>query len=138
MNWRTNTLAVALGALAATAVLPAQAQVDRLGGTWECRGPGQTHALKPPIMWFGDSSGNAATIEVDGFAGDVVGSAEVATEADGALRITVKQGQTLVIRNVNDAGSKVSMNLRREGVGDYRCHRLPRFDTPMIPRERTI
>lgn len=109
----------------------AHATTDRLEGTWECYGPGQTHPLKPPIVWFG--AGTQGSIEVDGFGGSVTGSADLST-GEGTIRVATRQGAALLIRGLNDAGRKVSMNLSREGVGEYRCHRLPAFDTPMIPR----
>lgn len=128
-------------ALAVASATPALAQntavtdssAVRLEGTWECHGPGQTHPAKPPIVWFGASS--AASIEVDGFGGAVSGAADVSA-SEGAMRITPRQGSVLHVRALQDAGRKVSMNLNREGVGEYRCVRLPQFDAPLIPRTR--
>lgn len=128
----TLALAGAMPALAQTQA-PADAQAMRLEGTWECYGPGQTHPAKPPIVWFG--GGNASSIEVDGFGGAVTGAADVSA-ADGSMRVATRQGAVLTIRALHDAGRKVSMNLSREGVGEYRCVRLPQFDAPLIPRTR--
>jgi hypothetical protein len=111
----------------------ADAQAHRLEGTWECYGPGQTHPAKPPIVWFGAGGGDS--IEVDGFGGAVYGAADLSA-SDGATRVATRQGSVLLIRSLHDAGRKVSMTLSREGVGDYRCVRLPQFDAPMIPRTR--
>ncbi len=130
----TTAFALA-GATTALAQNPAaaEAQANRLEGTWECQGPGQTHPAKPPIVWFGASGGNS--IEVDGFGGAVYGAADLSA-SEGATRVATRQGSVLLIRSLHDAGRKVSMTLSREGVGDYRCVRLPQFDAPMIPRTR--
>lgn len=125
------------------AAVPAAAQFapEMLAGTWECYGPGQTHPQKPPIVFFGattrDAKGSAA-IEVDGFERTVAGSASVAADADGWTRISPASGDALFVRGVGSSGAKVSMQLRRDGVGSYRCVRLPRYDQPMIPRDRVI
>lgn len=131
-------LATALAATSVSTVLAQNSaavdmQANRLEGTWECYGPGQTHPAKPPIVWFG--ANGSSSIEVDGFGGAVFGAADLSA-SDGAMRVATRQGSVLVIRSLQDAGRKVSMTLSREGVGDYRCVRLPQFDAPMIPRTR--
>lgn len=128
----TLVLASAMPALAQNQAAT-DAQAVRLEGTWECYGPGQTHPSKPPILWFG--VGSATSIEVDGFGGAVSGAADVSA-TDGSMRVATRQGAVLMIRALHDAGRKVSMNLSREGVGEYRCVRLPQFDAPLIPRTR--
>jgi hypothetical protein len=128
---------------AAMLAAPAQAQlnVEQYQGTWECFGPGQTHPKKPPIMYFGavkqDEKGVAA-VEVDGFSRAVAGHAGVAADADGWLKVTPASGSALYVRGYRDAGKRVSMDLRRDGVGNYRCYRLPKYDNVMIPRDRII
>lgn len=129
--------------LALAAAMPAAAQVtaEQLPGTWECYGPGQTHPLKPPIVFFGELSKDdrgVAAIEVDAFSRAVVGTASVTAAPDGWTKVAAPTGQPVYVRNLATSRSKVSMQLRREEGGTYRCHRLPRFDEPMIPRVRTI
>lgn len=131
-------LTTALATVSATSAFAqhqaaADVQSARLEGTWECYGPGQTHPAKPPIVWFGP--GSATSIEVDGFGGAVSGAADLSA-SEGAVRVSTRQGSVLLIRALQDAGRKVSMTLSREGVGEYRCVRLPQFDAPMIPRTR--
>lgn len=134
------SLSFALGALAA---LPAQAQMtpEQLAGTWECFGPGQTHPKKPPIMHFGEvtrGEKGVAAVDVDGFDRTVSGPAQVTSDADGWMRVTPTSGSAVLVRGPAARGTKVSMQLRRDGVGDYRCVRLPKFDTPMVPFDRVI
>ena len=119
----------------------AEPSAAQLSGTWECHGPGQTGPMKPPIVWFGETKsvdGKMSTIEVDGFSRDVQGTADVSMEA-GVIKVAAKSGHALLVSGYNDRGGrKVSMHLRREGVGDYRCYRLPKYDTPMIPRQKNL
>ena len=55
-------------------VAPFDAAAQKLHGTWECQGPGQTHPMKPPIMWFGAADKG---VGVDGFGGAIYGAADV-------------------------------------------------------------
>lgn len=131
-----------LGGLFALTAAGAQAQVNAAGlaGTWECFGPGQSHPKKPPIVWFGDAQAkdNAmAQVDIDGFFRAVSGAASVTAEADGVLKLSPATGETLYIRG-DGRGQRVSMTIRREGVGEYRCHRLPKYDDVMIPRKKII
>lgn len=134
------SLSFALGALVA---VPAQAQMtpESLAGTWECFGPGQTHPKKPPIMFFGETSRDdkgVAAMDVDGFDRSVAGRASVSAGSDGWMRVTPAIGNAVLVRAPSGRGTKVSMQLRRDGVGEYRCVRLPKFDTPMVPFDRVI
>jgi hypothetical protein len=107
----------------------AMAQVDlaaqKLHGTWECQGPGQTHPMKPPIMWFGATDKG---VGVDGFGGALYGTADVVDEPAGTIRIAVKEGENLTVSALAVRGDRASMMLRRESGDDYRCNRLPRLD----------
>ena len=130
----------ALAAGGAIAQAGAPMNAERLAGTWECYGPGQAHPHKPPIVWFSDVSARdgLATMQVDAFKRAVVGEASVTAESDGSLKIKAGEGEALYVKGLHDSGRKVTMNLRRDGVGSYRCARLPKYDTPMIPRQKTI
>lgn len=137
---RVITLVTLAAALAAAPAL-GQVAPEQLQGTWECYGPGQTSAKTPPIMFFGDlkrDQKGAATIEVDGFSRAVAGSASVAADADGWTKVSAASGGAVFVKGYSAAGSKVSMQLRREGGGSYKCMRLPRYDSVMIPRDRVI
>jgi hypothetical protein len=127
-------------ALATMGAVQAQVNAASLAGTWECVGPGQNHPKKPPIMWFGEVSTKegAAMINVDGFQRAVNGAASVTADADGWMKVTPATGQALFVKGVSDNGRRVSMQLRRDGVGNYQCHRLPKYDNQMIPRQKII
>lgn len=127
----------------AIAALPAVAQVgpEQLQGTWECYGPGQTSAKTPPILYFGDvkrDDKGAAMIEIDGFSRAMAGSAVLSADADGWTKVSAATGGALFVKGYSASGSKVSMQVRRDGTGSYRCFRLPRYDNVMIPRDRVI
>jgi hypothetical protein len=117
-------LVVASGLFGATSV-QADAGVQRLLGTWECHGPGQTHPLKPPIMWFG-ASGDG--IGLDGFSGTLYGQAEVTGNPGESLRIAVRNGESITVSDLTENGPKASMTLHRDAGTNYRCNRLPRLD----------
>ncbi|MSQ20350.1 MAG: hypothetical protein EXR39_12535 [Betaproteobacteria bacterium] len=107
------------------AVAPVDLPAQKLHGTWECQGPGQTHPMKPPIMWFGST---VKGVGVDGFAGALYGSADIVDEPAGTLRIAVKEGENLTVSALAVRGDRASMVLRRESGDDYRCNRLPKLD----------
>ncbi len=103
----------------------AEVGVQQLLGTWECHGPGQVHPMKPPILWFGASSGG---VGIDGFAGSVYGHGDVTADTNGSMHIALKQGENLTVSSVAETGRQATMVLRRESGADYRCSRLPRLD----------
>jgi hypothetical protein len=111
---------------------PAQmGSADSLPGTWECYGPGQRSPRTPPIVYFAavqHYDGGAASIFVDGFARAVNGRARVAAEPD-ALLVTLADSN-LRLHDFSDYGSTVRMVLDRDGVGTYRCYRLPGHGEP--------
>lgn len=125
-------------ALAFAAGAQAQMNAAAIAGTWECFGPGQNHPKKPPIVWFGEAQmkdGSATQVDVDGFFRAVSGAAAITTEGSG-LKLQPAAGETLRLRPSNRG--QVSMTISREGVGDYRCYRLPKYDDVMIPRKKII
>lgn len=130
------------GLIALTLAGGVQAQVSAAGlaGTWECFGPDQNHPKKPPIVWFGDAQakdGALAQVDIDGFFRAVSGAAAITAEADGVLKVAPAVGETLYLRSAN-RGQQVSMTIRREGIGEYRCYRLPKYDDVLIPRKKII
>ena len=135
MSKAKNVILLAAALALPTTSAVAEVTAERLQGTWECFGPGQTSAMTPPIVHF--ENANIATIEVDGFARTAVGIADVTPETNGWTKITPASGAPMFVRSFSDNGRRVSMQLRRDGVGEYRCARLPRFDNAMIPRDRT-
>jgi hypothetical protein len=101
-----------------------------IAGTWECRQPGVKYGNKPPILYFTDAPGGApseVTVEVDGFAREVYGRAEVAQDADGWWKVKPAKGQEFSVRP-EGAGKQraAAMALRwPEAKSEYRCLRLP-------------
>jgi len=108
----------------------ARAAPADIAGTWECRQPGVNYGNKPPILYFTDAPGGGAsevTVEVDGFAREVYGRAQLAQDADGWLKVKPAQGQEFSVRP-EGAGKQrtAAMALRwPEAKADYRCLRLP-------------
>jgi len=114
-------LGVAGGALAAPA---------DIAGTWECRQPGVNYGNKPPILYFTDAPGGAAsqvTVEVDGFSREVYGRADLAQDADGWLKVKPAKGQEFSVRpEASGKQGTAAMALRwPEAKAEYRCLRLP-------------
>ncbi|MCX7891375.1 MAG: hypothetical protein N2544_03255 [Burkholderiales bacterium] len=131
-----HTFARAAIAAALTLGLPAAGAADiaSLYGTWECRIPGSAPTRTPPILWLAPGTGAAQgqlVVEVDGFARDVAGLADVAALDGGWFRVSLPDGKTLLVREgVAPRGRRApSMELRRgENAPVYRCLRLPRRD----------
>jgi hypothetical protein len=135
---RFSTITITAAALAFAALPAAQAQAptERFQGTWECYGPGQTAGTTPPILHLGAGE-VAGTLAVDGFARTVYGAGTLTEQGDGRVRVTTPEG-VLVLSALRESGKQVSMNVARDGGGSYRCNRLPKYVTPMIPREREV
>ena len=110
-----------------SATAHADVDVQQLLGTWECEGPGQTHPMKPPIMWFGFGASNES-IGVDGFSRSVYGPAAVTGTGGGSMRIAVKDGEALTVSDIKDNGRKATMTLHRDSGAGYQCSRLPRLN----------
>jgi len=111
----------------------AASPAGNIGGTWECRQPGVQYNNKPPILYVADAGGAQDTVDVDGFAREVFGRAEITADQGGWWRVKPAQGPEFMIRP--DAGTKStpSMGLRRAvGTPDYQCLRLPPTAIPAV------
>ena len=125
---RTIWTAFALGCLVTAQGALAQPGAEALPGTWECYGPGQHSPRTPPIVFFAPAqpaADGAASLFVDGFARKVSGRASVLPEAD-ALRVSTDDA-SLRLRDISAYGTTMRMVLERDGVGSYRCYRLPQI-----------
>jgi len=119
--------ALVVAGLGAVQAAHAQPGAEVLPGTWECYGPGQRSPHTPPIVFFAPMQEQDGTaIFVDGFARSLSGRGSLTTEA-GTLRVSVDSA-TLRLRDF-EQGATPRMVLDREGVGSYRCYRLPRYDS---------
>lgn len=120
----------ALGAAMTPPTALADLGTHRLNGTWECTGPGQTHPMKPPIVWFEDAAAGDAEVGVDAFAGEVYGVGAVSAAEDGRLRITFDKGGALTVRALSATRRSGRMELTRDGGATYHCLRLPHTTSP--------
>jgi len=97
-----------------------------IGGTWECRQSGVQYNNKPPILYVADSGGAQGALEVDGFAREVYGRAEIAPDEGGWWKIHPAQGPDFMIRPEAATKGTPSMSLRLAGgTRDYHCLKLP-------------
>jgi hypothetical protein len=118
----------ALACFAALLTAPVLAAPVDIAGTWECRQPGVKYNNKPPILYVSDAPGSSeVTIEVDGFAREVYGKAELAQDPSGWWKVKPAQGQEFSIRPETGAKQRTpAMALRwPDSKSDYRCLRLP-------------
>ncbi len=122
----TRLVAVVL----ALAVLPAAHAEDPFAGTWECRIPGEAITRTPPILWIQHARGSDPSrvlIEVDGFAREMSGFADLSSSSDGWSRVAPETGAPFMLRRVASPRGTAApaMELRREAGPTYRCLRLP-------------
>lgn len=118
----------ALAAAAAAAPVLAQAPIESISGAWECRLPEQKDSLTPPILYIGAAKAGAAdTVEVDGFARAVYGTAQVGAASGGWFQVSPAQGEPFFVRTMDDGkGGIPAMSVKRSESGaEYRCLRLP-------------
>jgi hypothetical protein len=124
-----------LAALAGAGAAGASPAGD-ITGTWECRQPGVEYRNKPPILYVADTGGDPAqvTIEVDGFAREIYGRSEVASDQGGWWKVKPAQGQEFMIRPDDGAKQRTAaMGLRfADAKSDYRCLRLPLSGVPSV------
>lgn len=119
-------------ACAALAALPAAGfaqDTALLIGTWECRVPGSAPTNTPPIVWFGGAYSQGlivpGTVDVDGFARQVYGLANVSAAADGWIQVQPPEGQAFLVKPLSPPGqNSPAMSLKR-GDAAYNCRRLP-------------
>jgi hypothetical protein len=119
-------------ACAALASLPAASfaqDTALLIGTWECRIPGTAPTNTPPIVWFGGAYSQGrivpSTVDVDGFARQVYGLANVSAAADGWIQVQPPDGQPFLVKPLSPPGQESpAMSLKR-GDASYNCRRLP-------------
>jgi hypothetical protein len=109
---------------------PALAAPADLVGTWECRQPGVQYRNKPPILYFADAPGGSpseVTVEVDGFAREVYGRADLAQDPNGWWKIKPAKGQEFSVRPEAAAKQRTAAMVLRwpDSKSDYRCLRLP-------------
>jgi len=112
------------------AAAPAPAAPADIAGTWECRQPGVKYGNKPPILYFTDAPGGApseVSVEVDGFAREVYGRAELTQDADGWWKVKPAKGQEFSVRPEAAARARTAAMALRwpDAKSDYRCLRLP-------------
>jgi hypothetical protein len=121
-----------LAALFGCAPAAAAAAAGDIAGTWECRQPGVQYNNKPPILYVSDHPAagggpSEISIEVDGFAREVYGRAELTQDQGGWWKVKPAQGQEFTIRPETGAKQRTpAMALRwADAKSDYRCLRLP-------------
>jgi hypothetical protein len=112
-----------------SAALPAVAAPADIAGTWECRQPGVQYRNKPPILYFVDAPGGSSevSVEVDGFAREVYGRAEITQDAGGWWKVKPAKGQEFSIRPEAAANQRTAAMAVRwpDSKTDYRCLKLP-------------
>ena len=107
-----------------------------IAGTWECRQPGVEYRNKPPILYVADTAGDQSqvTIEVDGFAREIYGRSEIASDQGGWWKVKPAQGQEFMIRPDGSVQQRTpAMGLRfADSKSEYRCLRLPPSGVPGV------
>lgn len=122
---------VLLAALAIPVTPVFAGPADDLIGTWECRVPGAAPTKTPPIVWFGPTIADGKmvdmTVDVDGFARTVSGISDLATDADGWLKVRPQDGASFSVKPLGPVGKRATpaMSLK-QGTASYHCLRLPR------------